>query len=472
MGDVQSMKEIEGGRGSYQGMVYMFLVILGLLALVPLLSGGLTVTSYFGLLFGLAFVGLFVTNLRIFIIVYVAARGLMEFFLEPTRIPIGGSSVQMIGLLGAAILFGGVVYIVMNDIRIYEISVVGPMIIFLAVSLPATILLSPDKVVGIKDWVGTASTVVLFILIAALFDNRKYISILIGSLMLSVVPAVIVGFYQLSTGTGNLETEGFNRIYSTFSHPNTFAGYLVMLLLLCIPLMIEEKRSLLRIGYLALIISMLLSLVFTYARAPWFQLVIGLTIIAAVRYRKMLLLLPVLMFALLIFIPSIIERFYEAFGFSQGQGSLYFRYKMTRYLLPNFLDSAFVGNGLGSFSFFAQEGLGYFYLPHNDYVRLLIDTGIVGLLSFATAFYGLARGSVRSYNFMNDERSKVLALVLFSIVVVFTIGAFTENIFRAGTTQTYLWTIAGLVAASVRTAELVPQREARDNQMRLVGMEA
>lgn len=418
--------------------------------MVPLVTGAITIVMFTGLIFGLVFIGLFITDLRLFILVYVAMRGLLEYFLEPTRIPIGGSSIQLIGVLGVVILLGGFIYIVINRVKIMEISVVGPMIVFLVATLPTNLLFSLDKVVGFKDWVGTASAVVLFILIASIFTTRKNIRLLLAALVLSSIPPLIVGFYQLFTGTGNLQTAGFNRIQATFSHPNSYAIYLMMLLLLCIPLLLEAKKDWLRLGLGALCVAMVASLIFTYARAPWIDLLVGLAILSFVRYRKLLLLAPAGVVLLLVFIPSILERFQEASGFSEGQGSMFFRVEMWRYLLPKFYTNPIVGNGLGSFAVFAEEGLGYFYLPHNDYVRLLVDTGVVGLVSYLAALYGLARGSIRSYLTQTDELFKLLALVMVTVIAAYLLGGFTENLFRAGTTQAYFWTLAGLVAASAR----------------------
>jgi O-antigen ligase len=434
----------------YRQWVLALLMALAALLLVPLATGTITITMFTGLIFGLVFIGFFMTDLRLFILVYVALRALLEFFLEPTRIPIGGYSIQLIGVLGVVILLGGFVYIVINQVRIMEISVVGPMIIFLVATLPTTLMFSLDKAVGFKDWVGTASAVILFILIASIFTTRKNIRLLLVALVLSSIPPLIVGFYQLFTGTGNLKTEGFNRIQATFSHPNSYAVYLMMLLLLCIPLLLEAKKDWLRLGLGAICVAMFASLIFTYARAPWLDMFAGLAILSFVRYRKLLLLAPVGVVVLLVFVPSILERFQEASGFSEGQGSLFFRVEMWRYLLPRFYSNPIVGNGLGSFSVFAEQGLGYFYLPHNDYVRILVDTGVVGLFSYLAALYGLARGSLRAYLTQTDELFKLLALVMMAVIATYLLGGLTENLFRAGTTQAYFWTLAGLVAASAR----------------------
>lgn len=436
--------------GSYRGMVYAALVFVAVAALPLVIVGRLPFISYLGLITGLMFVGLFITNLKIFIVGYVGLRGLIDIFLEPTKIQIGGFSMQMIGILGAAILLGGLAYIIINGVKIYEVSVVGPMMVFMVATLPTTLIFSLDKIVGFKDWVGTASAVMLFILIATLFADKKSIELLLKALILSAIPPLVVGFYQQFTGTGDIRTEGFNRIYATFTHPNTYAFYLVILLLTCSTLLMEAKKNWLRITYGVLCGAMIVSLIFTYARMPWFSLLIGIGILALIRYRRLLLAGPVILAVVLIFVPSILGRFEEAFGFSEGQGSMFFRVEMWRYLLPKFYSSPIVGNGLGSFSNYAQTSLGYFYLPHNDYVRLLVDTGIIGLISYIASLYGLVRGAIRSYLYIEDEQLRILGLVLAVVVLVYVFGGLTENLFRAGTTQAYFWTLAGMVAAAAR----------------------
>lgn len=452
-------------------LVYSLFVIAAVVSLGLVAAGQLSFLTWLGLFFGLTFLGLFVTHLRTFILVYIATRGLLEAFLEPTRIFVGGFSIQMIGVLGAIIFFGGFIYIVINRVKVYEVSVVGPMLIFLTLALPTTLLLSPDKVVGFKDWIGTASAVVLFILIASLFSRKKEILLLLSVVILSSVPPLVVGFYQAFTGSGNLNTAGFNRIYGTFSHPNSYAIYLGMLLLLCIPMFMDSRIYWKKGIYAILCGAIVMSLILTYARAPWLAFLVSLGILAVVRYRRLLVFVPLVVILLLIFVPSILARFEEAMGFSQGQGSLFFRVEMWRYLLPKFTASPISGNGLGSFAFYAETGMGRYYLPHNDYMRLLVDTGIIGLASYLAALVGLAKGAIRSYLLLKDEQLRVLALVFVTVLVAYFLGSITENLFRAGTTQTYFWTLAGIVAAAARTVTLRQEGSTLKGQLSLASME-
>ena len=444
---------------AYIKPVVLLIVFVALAALIPLALGLLHPATYFGLMLGLILAGLFVIDIRIFILVYIAVRGLMEAFLGPTRISVGGLSMQMLGVLGAAILFGGFIYIIVNKVKIWEVSVVGPMLIFLFATLPVTLTMSEDKMSGFKDWVGTASTIVLFILIAELFANKRYLKMLLAALVTSTIPPLAMGFYQFVTDTGNHDTPGFNRIFAAFPHPNAYATYLMMILLLCIPLLIETRVRWQRIVYVLLCGAMLFSLIYTYARAAWVDVVAGLLVVGSFRYRKMLLLVPAGIIILLLLVPSILERFQEALGFSQGQGSMFFRVEMWRYLLSKFYASPIVGNGLGSYGVYAEEGLGYYYMPHNDYVHLLVDSGVIGLGCYLAAIFGVFRGAVRSYFKFEDTQLKILALAMIAVVISYLLGSITDNLFRAGATQTYFWAMAGLVAAATRMTNTQEQEQ-------------
>lgn len=454
MKDLNSDQTITGVSKSNRSIVYLSIAGLAILGLAGVVVGSLSIILYLGLLFSLAFVALFLTSLKYFIIVLIASRTLMEAFLEPTRIPLGGSSIQLVGFLGVMILLGGLIFLFINRIKVYEMSVVLPMMVFLATSFPAMLMLSSDLVTGIKDWIGTASALMLFVLVVSLFQNKKDIILLLGAFIASTFIPLAVAYYQLFTGTGNQATAGLNRIFGTFVHPNSLAAYLVVMLLLCIPLMLESKVPWQQIGFGVLNLLMALALIFTYARASWFGLLIGLIIISIVRYRKLLLFMPVVLVLVIILVPSVTERMQEILSFSEGSdtgGSMLFRLEMTRFLLPKFYDSPIVGNGLGSFGVFAQEGMGYYYLPHNDYVRVLVDTGLVGMACYLMFWFSLARGAIRSYIRQNDEMMKVLSLVLLALVADFLLTSISENLFRMVILQTYMWTLAGVVAAAARS---------------------
>lgn len=447
-----SLHENIGARdkSGKRAMVIVALVCMALLATIPLLLGAMSFLSFLGICFGLAFAGLILVDIRLFLLIFVASRGAMESLLDHTRISMGGLSLQVIGITGAVILIGGIIYIVMNDLKIYEVGVVGPMMIFMAASLPATLLLSSDKLIGFKDWVGTGSVVMLFVLIAGIFKTRKDLAQLLAAVAISAIVPLIVGFYQMATNTGDHSREGLNSVYATFTHSNSYAIYLIMLLLFFIPQLLETRQARYRIAYGSLCSALLVSLVFTYARAPWFGMLVGLSIMAVLRYRKMILAAPLAIVVMLAVFPSIISRLEEMSSFSEGTGSMVFRIEMWRFLIPNFYDSPVVGNGLGSYAQKAEVGLGYFYLPHNDYVRLLIDTGIIGVAAYVLALFGLLKVGISLYRRASSDYFSVLALSSIAVVVMYILGGLTENLFRGGTTQTYFWTLAGLVAAAAR----------------------
>ncbi|MHB8168797.1 MAG: O-antigen ligase family protein [Thermoleophilia bacterium] len=431
-------------------VVYGLLATLALIGLLLGAYGRLRLIPFIGFEFSLVFLGVFLSNLRMFILVYFTLRTLLEYFTEPTRVAIGNSSIQLVGTMGAVILVGGIMYIIINDVKIREMSVVGPMLMFLGLTLPFLLLLSPDKMIGLKDWIGIASGFFMFVLVIATFRTRRDLLLLLRVIVLSAIVPLAYGFYQLATGTGNLETAGFNRIDATFVHPNPYGFYLAVMLLLCIPLLLESKQTRERAFYGALVTLMTVSIIFTYARAAWLSLLAGLVVLAAVRYRKLFILMPVVLGLLLFFVPSIFDRFQELMGFSQGQGSMYSRVTIWRYLLPYFYQSPVVGAGLGGFSDYMQEGLGYVYMPHNDYLRVLIDTGVVGIVSYLAIWLGLARGAIRAYLRLHDEIFRVVGLAVLAIVGAYLVMTITDNMFRFALIQSYIWCLAGIVAAAAR----------------------
>jgi len=105
------------------------------------------------------------------------------------------------------------------------------------------------------------------------------------------------------------------------------------------------------------------------------------------------------------------EQIEEVFSLS-GRDTIWSRY------LDQFLDSPLFGRGLGAGSL----GVNYFQLPHNEYLRLLVEGGVVGLLVYGGAVVLWARRVLALI--APGERPFVRALFL-----ALAVYALTDNIF-------------------------------------------
>lgn len=96
------------------------------------------------------------------------------------------------------------------------------------------------------------------------------------------------------------------------------------------------------------------------------------------------------------------------------------RKQMVQIGLERWLDSPLVGYGLNTFKYYNAQMTGYFFYAHNNYVELLYDLGLVGLVLYYGFYVYVARvlwhlrGKFRQY--------KILGLGILGALLVYDVG--------------------------------------------------
>jgi O-antigen ligase len=109
-------------------------------------------------------------------------------------------------------------------------------------------------------------------------------------------------------------------------------------------------------------------------------------------------------------------------GNATGASSLQWRFNAWSALWQFFIDKPIFGQGFGATRNLNLAGA---FLPHNEYLRLLIETGIVGIMFFAVFSF-----SIFFKVYVNVKKTlSELQLITFSLLIAFYINAFSENTF-------------------------------------------
>ena len=81
---------------------------------------------------------------------------------------------------------------------------------------------------------------------------------------------------------------------------------------------------------------------------------------------------------------------------------------------------------------------------HNDYLRFLVETGLIGLALYLIFLYILGFELWKLYiRARSDIDFSYLALVTFSIYVAWIVGSFADNYITATVFQYYFWGLIG-----------------------------
>jgi len=366
----------------------------------------------------------------------------------------GSSNVVLIGLLVVA----GGLFVLARGIPLLGLPAGRLILLLLLVGLLAAYR-SDSRLLSLSEWVPVLAGFIAYSLAAYLFRTPRAIRTALDVIAASFVVPAAVGFYQLIRHEG-VVVAAFERprVTGTFVHPNPFGFYLVIMLALFISQALTQQG---RRKVLALVGSGAAGvlLLATFTRVAWAGALVVVLVIAFYRSRLLLLTVPVMGLLAVLMIPPLAERFADPLG-----GSLADRF--TR-LWPATIGawlaetgaepaplsvavSRLTGLGPGMGLLLAERG-GYFRLSpaHNDYLRVLVDYGVFGLLMFVAITIVMI---VFGYRALHGARTldpflASVALVFFSLSLAFPLMSLTDNVFGYTANQLYFWVFGGLAVA-------------------------
>jgi len=199
--------------------------------------------------------------------------------------------------------------------------------------------------------------------------------------------------------------------------PNTFGGYLVLLLSVALGIFLSNKNNRLRLLFLPVFIIGIISLALTLSRSSYLALFASYIALIYFERNRRLLLVLLLVFGTIILpilLPSsVIDRI--TYTFQQDRYSV----KVGTVALDG-STSARINSYLDVLSDWGQHPLlgygvtGYKFIDA-QYVKILIDTGLVGLLSFLYLLFSL-------FQHLHRIKSKVLDTSYRGIITGFQAG--------------------------------------------------
>lgn len=336
---------------------------------------------------------------------------------------------------------------------------------------------------AIREWVRLFSWLMVYLLVMQLKDRihpQKIISALFISLCIpltvallqTVLPASLLPSFLTRVQSGSLQgVDTLSRINGTLGHPNTFSTFLLFFIgLTCWQLEQSRRRWpwLLLLGVLAFFLvstKTLIALVMTF---------ILLLVLISPRLTPLKLIGGLLLFAVLIVLYGSTEFGRQRLAsiantpllnpdidisrsilLSASDGNS-FNWRITQWnsLLKAWQYSPIFGYGLGT-----SSAVGYFKNhPHNDYIRALVEGGIVGLITFIT-FLGV--NILRFTHLLQTSATSIsqknLCLVLMAILIALSVGMITENIWSHTTLFFYWLTTSAIVSWDWQDKQLLKQ---------------
>jgi len=254
---------------------------------------------------------------------------------------------------------------------------------------------------------------------------------------------------------GLIQIPGGGRVSAPFEgevgEPNTFGGYLVFMGAVTVALIDYLKDLRVRLGLAVLLVVLLISLLYTQSRASYVAVIPAYLVFSIFSRRRFYLLAG--MTAILALSPFILphvakERIAETFTQREQKGQIVVgslrldtstsaRLRSWSGGLQGWRKHPILGHGVTGFGFMDAQ-----------YPRILVETGVIGMLAFAWLIYTLFRVGLSTW--LLDPQDNLLCGLSVGLIaglvglLVHAIGANTFIIVRI---MEPFWFLTGIVVA-------------------------
>ena len=297
----------------------------------------------------------------------------------------------------------------------------------------------------------------LFVMILAHVRSSVYAKNMIVAMLVVFFLATIYGYIQMFQGL---------RVSAPFdAEPNTFGGYIVLMYCLAGGIILADTRPNVRMMLGALLVFAFPPFLFTLSRSSYLAMLGGLLSFLVVSTKRMAIFVITCGMAavMMIGILSVPEKVEKRITDTFKQGTQYHvkiggidldpsasaRVISYRQALDLWIHKPMFGYGVTGTHFIDGQ-----------YVRILVETGVTGLLTFMLVFVYLLREVRKVYNKLQTPFLKGSALGFFCGIIAIMIHATTANSFIIVRIAEPFWLLAGLILLS----PMLEAQEARDKE--------
>lgn len=319
----------------------------------------------------------------------------------------------------------------------------------------ASLLWSFDPSASLVELARLASFLAAFILGLGLIKDNKDLTDLIKVIILSALIPVAVAANQFLSHSGLVEGDQ-NRLFGTFAHPNMLAFFLSLIITLAVFIGLNLKKTRVEMyWYWLLALVFTITLFFTYTRGAYLVLLAIIFIVGSLKFRKFLLFSLAFLFVLYFASNTISDRFNSIFQFDP-YGSISWRVGLWRDELSYVNREPIKGYGAGlAQAVIAQNRdwrLGSTE-PHNDFLRVALDGGLVGLSLYLLLIVSLLWQLKDNYFKTSAPKLKMINLFILAFALSLYALSFGDNILNDSALQWSWWALlGGLIAVQSKKA--------------------
>lgn len=387
-------------------------------------------------------------------------HSLDAFVYKTINIPLLDISLNLAAGLSLAVLVACLIYFSTSQFKWSQLPLKNFWLFFL-ITITLSLPLSRDLFGSFQEWLKVIVSFCLFAVGASYFglkNRREWIEKLILAALL--IPMALA-LWQIITSSGLIGFGLPSRAFGTYYHPNSLAFNLVLGLGVLFYFWSTSLRH--KKWPTAVLILGLTILIFTYSRAGLLSLLAMVLIIGFLEYPK--LTIKIIMTGALIYLlftpvndylkqtyrvnlqdNPLIARFTKV---EEDYNSLDWRKNLWLQSVTKIKERPILGWGYGTYGDVLGAQGNEIDLPaaHNDYIRLWVETGSLGLLSYLALLAAMAFALFRRWlRYKHRSFQKLQFAVLLGILGAIIIQGMSDNILHTSTLQ---WSWLLLLGASL-----------------------
>lgn len=308
-------------------------------------------------------------------------------------------------------------------------NIIYLIIIFVLIMIISTIF-SADKISSVKRTITVAGYFIIFVGLS-LFEDKNFVKKCLKIFVLLCVIHSVYAIVQYFTGIDIVHKgyQKYSRVIGIVGHFNSLAGILGLVF----PVVVSffyflERKKVLNLVYSIILLA---GIVLTFTRGIWLGTFFAFLVLSFLFDKRLVFF--ILLFSILIFlIPQTKKRILSTFESGNQITRIYFLKETPKLVLKQFV----LGYGPDSFRKVFYEHYpnfpeqGHFH-PHNIYLHILFELGILGLLTFLVLFYKILEWLIKAYYLSQEKFVKSLILGTIGSVIVFLVYGFVDEPFRA-----------------------------------------
>jgi putative inorganic carbon (hco3(-)) transporter len=292
-------------------------------------------------------------------------------------------------------------------------------------------------------------------------DDVQILKRIIHLWLFSASVAALYGIWQTFSGyqlhrpdalhaMGNyFRAVGFNGFYLTF------AGFLMSVFLVSICLSSLSGSSMNRWRYMLVALLSFLAAIGTFARSIWLSFAVVIPLFGLVKGKRIGSIVTGIFFFIVLlcvlFVPTIRDRAYSSIVPSENQTRL----NLWKTSINISKDFPLTGIGEDNFDYYFDRYKveGYYDVtghPHNDYLTILVSSGIPGLIAFLSIWLILIQIGLKTHKDSSNPFLKELAFGSTLAIIGFMIGGLFQNYYGTFANCWGWWLMAGFTMASYR----------------------